>query len=145
MLTLQIIGGLLGIALIGYLLFLLIRKIFRVYWENFEFHIFSKKILLIESIIIVFTILGVVVSTSAQKNNTDIWNGYVLYIIAMIIFIGLIGYIYKKTDFKYGTLAIFIVSIKLSLLFIIVPLVIITYLIGVFDDGSNKYVVVKRY
>ncbi|MDE4022077.1 hypothetical protein NUS44_06500 [Glaesserella parasuis] len=48
MLTLQIIGGILGAVLIGYLLFLFIRKVFRIYWTKFKFDIFSKKSLLLK-------------------------------------------------------------------------------------------------
>lgn len=82
---------------------------------------------------------------AVTRNKGDEWNGYVLFIIATIIFLGLFTYIYKKTDIRYGTLAVLII-IKLPLLFIIVPLCIIIYLAGVFDAASsNRYVVVKRY
>lgn len=145
MLTLQIIGGILGVALIGYLLFLLIRKIFRIYWNKFEFNIFSKKIFIIESIIVLFTLAGVIVMETATLNKGDLWNGYVLFIIAAIMLIGLFFYIYKKTDIRYGTLAILIISIKLPLLFIIVPISILTYIAEAFEARSSRYIVVKRY
>lgn len=83
---------------------------------------------------------------AVTRNKGDEWNGYVLFIIATIILLGLFTYIYKKTDIRYRTLAVLIISIKLPLLFIIVPLCIIIYLAGVFDAASsNRYVVVKRY
>lgn len=122
-----------------------VNKIFRIYWSKFEFNIFSKKIFITETIIVLFTIAGIIVMDAVTRNKGDEWNGYVLFIIATIILLGLFTYIYKKTDIRYGTLAVLII-IKLLLLFIIVPLCIIIYLAGVFDAASsNRYVVVKRY
>ncbi len=107
MLTLQIIGGILGVVLIGYLIFLLIRKIFRIYWSKFEFNIFSKKIFITEAIIVLLTIAGVIVMDAVTRNKGDEWNGYVLFIIAILILLGLFIYIYKKNRYKIWNIGSF--------------------------------------
>ncbi|MDE4009947.1 hypothetical protein NUQ36_00820 [Glaesserella parasuis] len=79
MLTLQIIDGILGAVLIGYLLFLFIRKVFRIYWTKFKFDIFSKKIFIIEAIIGVLFTSGIIISEVSIDKWNDILFAYYLH------------------------------------------------------------------
>ena len=141
MLTLQIILGVLGVSIICYLLFISFRKIFRIYWMNFKFDIFSKKIFIIEAIIGILFLFGI----SIAEATIDKWNGYILCILSAFVFIGLLFHIYKKTNFKYMLLAIPIIGIVLPFLAIIALFVILRRLLSIFGIDVDEYIIAKRY
>lgn len=141
MLTLQIIGGILGIVLIGYLLFILTRKVFRIYWTKFKFDIFSKKIFIIEATIGVLFTFGIIIS----EISIDKWNGYTLCLLSSLIFIGLLTYIYRKTDFSHTLLSIPIILIILPFLSIIALFVIAEWALERSGVNTDKYIVIKHY
>ncbi|AIK17113.1 hypothetical protein F9874_06065 [Glaesserella parasuis] len=141
MLTLQIIGGILGAVLIGYLLFLFIRKVFRIYWTKFKFDIFSKKIFIIEAIIGVLFTSGIIIS----EVSIDKWNGYTLCLLSSLIFIGLLTYIYRKTDFNHTLLSIPIILIILPFLSIIALFVISEWVLEKFGIDIDEYIAIKPY
>lgn len=136
MLTLKIIAGIVAIIVLATVVFITIKKIRNLYWNKFGFNIFSKKIVLLESLCITLTWIGYFIYDNAINEKGDIWNGLVLIILASFILLGIIIFIYKKTNLKYGTLAMMILLLKLLILGILVPLAII-YLIGVWIDKST--------
>lgn len=141
MLTLQIVGGILGIVLISYLLFILIRRVFRIYWMKFKFDIFSKKIFIIEAIIGVLFTSGIIIS----EVSIDKWNGYALCLLSLLIFIGLLTYIYRKTDFSHTLLSIPIILIILPFLSIIALFVIAEWVLEKFGIDIDEYIAIKHY
>ncbi|MFY1027467.1 hypothetical protein CFY87_10015 [Actinobacillus seminis] len=145
MLVLQIIGGILAIAVVLFGLFALNKA----YKERFDFAIFSTTLIAVEMIGVVFSAGGWLWYSNALEEKGDTLNGIVLIVIGALIILGVIYTLYKNTNFLFGTLGTAILLIKLAILTALLPILVVFVLLAIvgaiisFANEPKKVRIVK--